>query len=350
MRQQRTQPAPRQPAPRPDRQRPRQQPYPPEAYGARGGAEAERRTAEIDQQVARLESILWAGRQRSPRIDLAALVRVPAEPAFEPGPLGSPPPEPAWADFAPGGLAARWGGPSVRERREAAARAAYQRARSQWERAEQERTERLAAAEQAYQTRLARARTEAATYNARIARVAAGLRDRDPRVVESFLRTVLRRVPLPPGFPRRAEVNHHPVGEQLTLQLVLPGREVVPELSGYESLAPAGELRPVPRPVEAAGDLYRRVIAQVALLVVRDVLAAEPQLAGVTFHGLVESPDPATGEPYLPCLVSFYADRGDFTALDLAELAPPDCLAKLEARVSPDPYRYQPVATVAEPA
>jgi restriction system protein len=328
----------------------RQQQYLREASGARGQTEAERLAAEIDQQVARLESILWAGRQRSPGIDLAGLARVPAEPEFDPGPLGVPVPEPDWAGFAPGGLAARWVGRQARERREAAARAAYQRARSEWERAERQRAERLAAAEQAYQKRLGRARAEATAYNSRIARVAAGLRDRDPRVVESFLRTVLRRVPLPPGFPRRAEVTHHPVGEQLTLQLVLPGREVVPEFSGYEYAAPAGQPQPVARPVEAAADLYRRVIAQVSVLVVRDVLGAEPQLAGVTFHGLVDDQDPETGEPFLPCLVSFYADRSGFAGLDLAELSAAECLAKLDARVSSDPYHYQPVATVAEPA
>lgn len=327
-------------------QRLRQQQYLWEAHHASRRAEAEpedpepeagaaveppgRQETEVDRQVARLESILWAGQRRSPEIELDSLVRDPAEPAFDPGPLGAPVPEPDWADFAPRGWSGRWGDKAARERRQVAARSAYQRARDEWQRAEQERAERLAAAERTHAERVARTRADAAAYQDRIARVAAGLRDRHPRVVESFLRTVLRRVPLPPEFPRRAEVTHHPDTEQVTLRLVLPGREVVPDPSRYE----------------AAAALYRRVIAQVALLVVRDVLGAEPHLAGVTFHGLV-----AVGEPELACLVSFHADRDRLAGLDLAEQPPEECLAELDAQVSSDPYGYRPIAVrVAGPA
>lgn len=281
-------------------QRLRQQQYLREADGARGAAEAEARTEEVRQQVAQLESILPTGLQRTARIDLGALSLTVAEPAFDPGSLATPEPEPRREDFAAGGLAARWSGRARREQREAAAREAYQQERSRWEQAEQERADRLAAAEQGYEQRLARDRAEAAAYNSRIARVAAGLRDRDPRAVASFLRTVLLRVPLPAGFPRRAEVTYHSDGEQATLRVVLPGTEVVPEASGYEYAEAAGEVRTVPRPDEDADHLYQQVVAQVALLVVRDVLEAEPGLAGVTFYGLVDDLDPATDQPYLP--------------------------------------------------
>lgn len=298
-----------------DRQRVRQQQFLREAQEARGLAEAARRTGQVHRQEAELASILSAGLQRSARIDLDALARAAEPPAFEPGPLGTPAPEPDWADFAPGRLASRWGGPAGRQRREEAARTAYQQARDRWQEDEQERSRRLVAAERAHQQRVAQVRAERAAYQSRIARVAAGLRDRDPPVVESFLRTVVRRVPLPAGFPRRAEITHHPDAEQVTLRMVVPGLEVVPPASGYEYVPPADEVRPVPRPDESTAALHDEVVAQVALLVVRDVLEADPELAGVRFEGLVDTVDPDTGEPALAPVLRLDADRAEFLAL-----------------------------------
>ena len=297
--------------------------------------EAELRTGQIRAWLTQLESILATGLERPARIDLDALPRVAVEPEFDPGRLAVAEPEPSWPDFAPTGPA-RWGSRARRDQREAAAREAYQQARDHWKQAEQERLERLAAAEREHQQRVAQEQAEVDAYNVRIARVAAGLRERDPAVVESFLRTVLVRVPLPPGFPRRAEVTHHPDSERVTLRMVLPGIDIVPEASRYEHAAPTGEVRPVPLPDQAADELYHRVIAQVALLVVRDVLAAEPGLHGVSFEGLVEDTDPETGQTSLPVLVSFRAGREEFAGLDLAGQPAPDCLDQLDVRFYPD--------------
>lgn len=332
-------------ATRANQHRLRQQQYLREALEIQGEAEAARRTDQVHERVAQLESILLTGLRRPARIDLEALSG-PAEPAFDPGPLATPAPEPNWEDFAPGGMSARWPGRPGRQHRNALAQQAYQQAREDWERAEQERAERLAEVEQAHEQRLAQHRADAAAYRSRIARVAAGLRERDPAVVESYLRTVLRRMPLPAGFPRRAEVSHDPEREWVTLRMVLPDGDIVPEAAGYEYLAPANEVRPVPWPEEAAGDLYYRVVAQVSLLSVRDLLAAEPGLAGASFHGLVDDPgpDPDTGGPVLAGLVSFHPTRDEFTELDLAQLAPEECLDRLGARVSSDPSGHDPAA------
>ena len=106
--------------------------------------------------------------------------------------------------------------------------------------------------------------------------------------MESFLRTVLRRVPLPAGFPRGGEAYHDPEREWVVVRYGLPERDVIPEVIAYEFDEPTDQLRPVPRPASDAGELYRRVLAQVVLLVVRDVLEAESRLAGVTCYGHVE--------------------------------------------------------------
>ncbi|QSB14291.1 hypothetical protein JQS43_22740 [Natronosporangium hydrolyticum] len=320
-----------------------------EAHGQRRRNAAEQRTAEVAEQVEQLESILATGVGRSPTIDLDSLYQTPeAGLDFDPGPLATPYPEPAWDDFAPaGGLLGSLGGKAGQQRREAAAREAYEQARQQWEEAERLRAEQLATAQRAHEGKLARQREQTEQYNGRIARVAAGLRTREPAAVESFLRTVLSRVPLPAGFPRRYEVQHDRETEQVRLRFVLPGPDVVPTVSRYEFRGGVEELRAVPRPEPEIHQLYQSVLAQVTLLVLRDVFEAEPGLAGVRLEGLADRLDPASGAPVFAHLVRVAAERDQFAALELLAEPPATVLGRLPARISPDPYRLTslPVAT-----
>lgn len=329
----------------------RQQVYLREAHTERRKAEAEQRTAALQDRVAALESILTRGLVRSSKIDLEALYQPPPEAApFDPGPLGTPAPEPAWEQFSPGGLAARFG-PQVRRQRQAeAARRAWEDALDQWRLAEQERHARLAAAQQAHEEQLAAARERVEQYNSRIARVAAGLRTREPAVVASFLRTVLARVPLPAGFPRRYEVSHDPAQEQVTIRFVLPGRGVVPVLRGYRYQAAVDELTAVPRPEPEAQELYRQVLAQVVLLVARDVFEAEPAVAALTLHGLVDQRDPVTGKPVFGTPVLLQTDRTAFEQRDLAGEDPVECLRQLGAEITVTPTAAAKQQGPAQPA
>lgn len=312
----------------------KQQQYFREAHGARRAEEAERLTEEVRERVAQLESILPDGLRRSAQIDLDALRRPPEAPPFDPGPLAFPAPEPTWGDFAPSKLAGLTAGRAARREQEVAAQEAYEQARARWEETERERLHRLVEAEREYELGVVSRRRDADAYQDRLARVAAGLRARDPQVVESFLRTVLRRIPLPPDFPRRAEVVHDPTRERVTVRMVLPGRDVVPEASEYEYEEVPDEIQPVPRPAEEVRELYLRVIAQVALLVIRDILDADLHLSGLAFHGLVGRP--GNGRPEPVSLLRIDAARDAFTRLDLEGLAPQECLDRLAAQLSHD--------------
>ena len=314
-----------------------------EAHLRRREQEAVARTSEVQDQVARLGSILSTGLARSARIDLDALRRSDPPAEFDPGPLARAAPEPVWEKFAPSdGPLAGLLGQARRERREAAAREAYERARATWQRAEAERQRRLTEARRVHEARVARESAARERYHARLDRIATGLRDRDPKAVESFLRTVLRRVPLPAGFPRGGEAYHDPEREWVVVRYGLPERDVIPEVIAYEFDEPTDQLRPVPRPASDAGELYRRVLAQVVLLVVRDVLEAESRLAGVTCYGHVEVAG-EDGAAERRELIGLTADRESFEQIGLLEMPAVEVLMKLDATVSPDPYGYAPL-------
>lgn len=89
----------------------------------------------------------------------------------------------------------------------------------------------------------------------------------------------------------------------------LPGRHAVPTVRGYKYVQTRDEIQPVPRPAKETGELYRSLVAQVALLALRDLFEADPRLASIGFNGHVDAINPGTGQCEYPCLISLNVER-----------------------------------------
>jgi hypothetical protein len=100
--------------------------------------------------------------------------------------------------------------------------------------------------------------------------------------------------------------------------------DVVPAICEVRYDATSDEQPEIPRPAEEIAALYRLVVAQVVLLCLRDLFAADPGLHAVTFHGY------AAGES----VVSVSTQRGVFSPLLALGLPPADTLAELGADTS----------------
>lgn len=317
-------------------------------YIERRKAEAEERTRKVQERVRQLRTVLKRGLDRPARIDLATLRRTPSRPAFDPGQLAVPLPRPAWEDYAPsplGFFAAFFGGRGRYERKVAAAQVTYRQAIEDWERAENERQRKLADAHGKHEEFLAKSKREADAFNLQLDRMAEGVRRRIKGDVEKYLDLVLQRVPLPSDFPRRAEVVFG-ASEHAVVRLQLPDRDAVPTARGYRYVQSRDEIQPVPRPAKETADLYRSLVAQVALLVVRDVFDADPALKTVTFNGHVDTTNPGTGKREYPCLISLNVERAAFAELVLDQVRPEVCLRHLNALVSPHPYELEPIEPI----
>jgi restriction system protein len=252
-------------------------------YFADRAAEADRRSRELADRVAELRSVLERGLRHNPRIDLTALRAGFDPPAPDLGAVGWRAAPPEWSRFEPPppSMVDRLAG-GVRHRQQlAAARAAYEAARADYERAEAQRQLRFDEARRRYVTRLAEERRRVEEHNRLVDAFLASLRRRDPAAVSRYLGMVLAAVPLPAGFPRSAEVAW-PV-----VRFELPGPEVVPAAREVRYVRPTDELRELPRPAEEVAALHRSVLAQVVLLCLRDLFAADPELDAVTFVGHV---------------------------------------------------------------
>jgi restriction system protein len=315
---------------------------------ADGKRDAEERTAALQRRTEELERLLIAGLNRSARIDLSRLLRRPRDFTFDAVQLGEPVPRPTWRHFEPGppSFVVRLVGRARRETKVAAARQQYEKAEAAWSAGEQSRLASLAVARVDHEERLVTEREACEAHNLSVRTEINDLAARAPEPVERYLQQVLKGLPLPEQFPRRAEVAFNPGPEQIVVQLQLPSTDIVPTVRAVRFVQSRGMSDDVPRPQQDLGEIYRNVIAQVALLAVRDLFDADAQLQQVAFNGHVDAVNRATGKREYPCIVSLSVERAKFEELVLDRVAPADCLRHLNAVVSPHPYELKPIQPI----
>ncbi|HEY6749590.1 MAG TPA: hypothetical protein VI357_28215 [Mycobacteriales bacterium] len=286
-------------------------------YLADRAADAQRRTRQVEARVDELRTILDRGLRRTPRLDLAELREQFHQPAPDLGSVGWRATRPDWSRFepAPPSVLGRVVGTLRYERQLAAARESYAAAVAEYEKVEAERQRRFAAARQRYAARLAEERLRVDEHNRSVDAFAAAWRRREPEAVGRYLALVLDAVPLPRTFPRAVSA------EGTAVRFRLPGPDVVPAVRGFRYDPATDEQPEVPRPAREVVALYRSVVAQVVLLCLRDLFAADPGLDEVTFHGYADGDG----------VVSVHTRRGVFTPLLARGLPPEDALAELGA-------------------
>jgi restriction system protein len=258
-------------------------------YFADRAAEADLRTRTLADQVAELRTILERGLRRSPRIDLAGMRAEFSQPTPDLGSVGWRAIPPDWSRYEPPppSVVDRLAGNARYRQQLADARAAYETAMAEYERAEAERQLRFDEARRRYVTRLAEERRRVEDHNRRVDAFVAALRRREHGAVARFLAMVLDAEPLPAPFPRSTEVTWPDGASWPLVRFELPGPEVVPATTAVRYHRPTDELRELPRPAEEVAALHRSALAQVVLLCLRDLFVADPRLDAVTFAGHV---------------------------------------------------------------
>jgi restriction system protein len=262
-------------------------------YFADQAAQADRRTRALADRVAELRTVLERGLRRNPRIDLAGMRAEFTQPAPDLGSVGWRAIPPDWSRYEPPppSMVDRLAGGSRHRRQLAEARAAYEAAKADYERVEAERQLRFDEARRRYVTKLAEERRRVDEHNRRVDEFVAALRGREPAAVARYLGMVLDAVPLPVSFPRSAALSWPGGASWPVARFELPGPEVVPAATAVRYHRATDELRELPRPAGEVAALHRSVLAQVVLLCLRDLFAADPGPDAVTFIGHVRGVD-----------------------------------------------------------
>ena len=105
----------------------------------------------------------------------------------------------------------------------------------------------------------------------------------------------------------------------------LPEPDVVPAARAVRYDERTDEQFDVPRPAEEIAALYREIVAQVVLLCLRDLFAADPRLEAVTFSGRVRGVEVVrveTGRPAVEALAG--VDLPADAALSTLSILDPD--------------------------
>lgn len=312
-------------------------------------AEAEQLNAKLAEHVALLESILLGGLDRPARIELATLARRDEPPLLVLGTRAVAAPRPEWQHFAPpepGRLTGMLGGKARHAQRLVQAQEAFERAKRDYDRADAQRQDWVRQQRARHNEAVRAHRAEVDDHNAQVEALAAGLQERDRESVQTYLELALQQTPLPDGLPHQVEVAYSPRGEQAVVRFELPTAEVVPTAASYTYVATTETMREKPRPATQIAQLYRSVVSQIALLHMRDLFEADPDLDNVELGGHVHSINPATGQREYPCLISVAVDRGTYTNLNLRDVTPEVCLRHLNALVSHHPHLVEPITPV----
>ncbi|WP_436774585.1 restriction endonuclease [Yinghuangia sp. YIM S09857] len=319
------------------------------AYRQRREADARVRTEEIEARVAALEGLLAAG-CRGPAFRSSSMMRAEYVEPFEPGHLAVAVQVPVEANYQPaqGG----WGfGPSAQARAEARAR--FERDWYAAQEAEAQRLRQLEAYRQQYQQWADTTLAQIRDHNAQVRTLGGTLRRGDAEAaVQYFSAALYASAAWPDGFPHQVAAAYDRGSRELVLDWQLPGIEVVPEAKSVRYMPSTDQDKEVARPVTQRRALYRDVLAQTVLLVLREVYAADEfgALESAVVNGFVDDRDPATGRPAKIVLASVRASRADFTRLDLARVTALDCLADaLDGKLSARPDQRTAVRAVRRP-
>ncbi|MFE9457621.1 restriction endonuclease [Streptomyces californicus] len=309
------------------------------AYREQREAEARRRTDELDARVETLKGLLAAG-CRAPAFRAGTLLREERVEAFAPGQLAAPVPMPDPARYQPqGGWTA-----SLRARAAAEAEARFQRDLQAARAAEAQRQHQLNAYRLQYDQWAEGRLAEIRRHNAAIAEMAARLRNGDPEaVVEYFSAALYASAGWPEGMPRQVAATYDAGAHQLVLNWELPRYDVVPEAKSARYMINADQVRESPRPVTQRRALYRDLLAQCLLLVLRDLFAADEfgALGSVALNGFVDDHDPTTGRRASLFLGTVMAAKTAFAALHLEQVNAVNCLVDgLRGQLSIRPDQY----------
>lgn len=308
------------------------------AYKQHREAQARRATEQLDAEVAALQGLLAAG-CRAPAFRLASLVRPEQLEPFDPGTLAHPVPLPQLHHFQQN---SGWTlGSNRRAQAEREAHARYTQAWQAAQAAEAQRQQQLAAYRQQYDRWAAEQLAGIRGHNGGLTELAGALRAGDAEAaVEYFSAALYASAGWPENLPRQVSAAYDPARRQLVLDWELPGYQVVPEAKSVRYVPSTDQDKETARPATQRRAIYRDLLAQCVLLVVRDLYAADEfdVLESVVVNGFVDAHDPVTGREAQLVLASVTAPRSALAGLRLELVSAVDCLVEgLGGQLSPRP-------------
>ena len=229
-----------------------------------------------------------------------------------------------------------------RNRKEEAARIAFEQAQQQWQdgldradRIDEERQGTLdaeqnewAAQEAEYLARQEAANAEVDTFRRNCEQ---GVSD-DGRAIEEHAELVLDESKYPEWVSVDFELGYKVSTKTIVVEYRLPLEDSTPTVKSVSYVQSRDELKESFVSEREKTALYENVLYQIALRTIHELYEADEVSAfdAVVFNGWIESIDPATGQLRDSCIMSVQAGREEFLSLNLAEVEPRACYRALK--------------------
>jgi len=245
--------------------------------------------------------------------------------------------------------------PGWRLRKVREGRARFRTAHAYWEQERQQLTQHYAAAVQQYQRASTQWTSEEQAFRAVQAARNADIDDQrrryeshEPEAVVEYCDTVLSNSPYPEGFPQQVDLEYVAESRMLIVDCEVPAVDAMPSVKEVKYVQSRDELVEVPLRSVEIEKMYDSAVYQIALRTVHELFAADTARAidTVVFNGWLCATDEKSGRPGCWCVLSFRADRGEFTSLNLAGVDPKACFKALKGVSGARLYGLSPVLPV----
>ncbi|TDO45470.1 restriction system protein [Kribbella sp. VKM Ac-2527] len=331
--------------------------------------------AQLEMQLAEIDSILEATLKVDDYVDLEKLRKSASHPPFEskyqaPVPPPAPiqvPPEPVFVQpEAPKGLSALTG-KKKHAGAVAAARAAFEEQHRQWQAysasipmrqleqltahtaAEEQRLQSLALDRARYdkecQTREAEVDAANAELDVLIHNFQAGKQD----AVTEYVGIVFGNSVYPDSITWAVDYEYDQESRELRVSLTFPQPEDLPTVRQYKYVKAKDEIAESPQTLKEQRDRYSSVVENMVLRTLHEVWESdrEGKIDSISLAGGVAHIDPATGQETFTPLIAVAVDRATFGAIDLARVTPAETLKYLKAVLSKNPHALARIDTSA---
>ena len=169
--------------------------------------------------------------------------------------------------------------------------------------------------------------------------------------VVAYNEMVLTRSEYPlDGFPQTFRIAYDAVGGVMVVEYDLPQVSVVPSELEYRYVKTKDTIEPKARKAADIKQIYQQLIAEIALRTLHEVFEADQgkAIAILTFTGILDTYDPASGHDVRIPVLSVRATKESFLQLRLERIDALACLRSLGASVSAKPDELLAVKPIIE--
>lgn len=179
----------------------------------------------------------------------------------------------------------------------------------------------------------------------------ASYRAKEPDAIVAYNEMVLARSEYPTeGFPQKFRIAYSPEASELVVEYDLPEVQVIPKDAEFRYVKAKDSIESKGRKPAEIKQLYQDIVVSITLRTLHELFEADQAdaLALVTFNGMVDTHDPASGREVRVPVVSVRAPKLEFLSLRLEKVDKVACLRNLGAQVSNRPDELQAVKPIVE--